>query len=255
MTEFREGALSEMDGLYHCTSFKGLTSILRSRAFYPFFCLEEASYLKEVMRFAFAVVCFADLRRGELEEHIINFSSDVYVKMSKEWAIRMNVSPVTYYSEKSTLSSAIYRALVDYASNHKNEREIFYPVNLMLGLLKQYRGHYYDKKRKAFSPREVCFYLEREWRYLPLVENGEAYYLDESDFLNEKLRQAKQQELVSRRYILDFTWDDVLEIGCNVEHKDALVEILTETFTISTEEASSKINERSSSPEQNRTAT
>lgn len=77
----------------------------------------------------------------------------------------------------------------------------------------------------------------------------------ESDFLNEKLRQAKQQELVSRRYILDFTWDDILEIGCNVEHKGALVEILTETFTISTEEASSKINERSSSPEQNRTAT
>ena len=35
----------------------------------------------------------------------------------------------------------------------------------------------------------------------------------------------------------------------------ALAEILTETFTISTEEASSKINERSSSPEQNRTAT
>lgn len=78
-----------------------------------FFCLEEASYLKDSVRFA--VVCFADLRKSELQEHMTNFSSEVYVKMSKYWAIRKNVSPVMYYSEKSTLSSAIYRALIDYA--------------------------------------------------------------------------------------------------------------------------------------------
>lgn len=241
MTKFREGIFEEMDGLYHCTSLDRLSSILRCRAFYPSFCLEEASYLKNVLRFAFAVVCFADLRMDEIEEHMTNFSSDVYIKMSKRWAIRKNVSPVTYYSEKSTLSSAIYRALIDYAANHKNEREIFNPVNLMLGLLKQYSGHYYDKKQQAFSPREVCFYLEREWRYIPLVLDGEAFYLDESDFLDEKLRQAKQQELVNHRYVLNFTWADILEIGCKMLHKDVVVCILTDIFIISPEEAFSKI--------------
>lgn len=241
MTSPQNVNLKEMDGLYHCTSFKGLTSILQSRAFYPFFCLEEASYLKETLRFAFAVVCFADLRRSELDEHMANFSSDVYIKMSKEWAIRNNVSPITYYSEKSTLSSAIYRALIDYAAKHKNEREIFYPVNLMLGLLKQYRGHYYDKKQKAFSKSEVCFYLEREWRYLPLVTDGEAYYMDERDYLNEDFRAVKQRELVRHHYVLNFTWADIQEIGCNMDCKDRIVDVLRENFTISTEEASSKI--------------
>ena len=194
-----DSVLAEMDGLYHCTSLNALTSIFQSRAFLPFFCLEEASYLMNSIRFAFAVVCFADLRRSELKEHMTNFSSEVYVKMSKDWAIRKNVSPVTYYSEKSTLSSAIYRALIDYAVKRRKELEIFYPVNLMLGLLKQYRGHYYDKNLKTFSSREVCFYLEREWRYLPLVKNGEAYYMEESDFMNESLRRAKQQELVDHK--------------------------------------------------------
>ena len=236
-----EHTLVEMDGLYHCTSLNGLRSIFQSGSFHPFFCLEEASYLKDTIRFAFAVVCFADLRRSELLEHMTNFSSDVYIKMSKEWAIRKNISPVTYYSEKSTLSSAIYRALIDYAARHKEEREIFYPVNLMLGLLKQYRGHYYDKKLKAFSSREVCFYLEREWRYLPLVQNGEAYYIDESAFMDEAFRQSKQQELVKHQYVLDFTWDDVLELGCNVDFRCDLVEVLTDTFPISVEEALSKI--------------
>lgn len=232
---------SEMDGLYHCTSLNALTRIFQSRAFYPFFCLEEASYLKDAIRFAFAVVCFADLRRSELKGHIRNFSSEVYVKMSKDWAIRKNVSPVTYYSEKSTLSSAIYRALIDYTSKHKDEREIFYPVNLMLGLLKQYRGHYFDKNLKEFSSREVCFYLEREWRYLPLVMDGEAYYMEESDFLDESLRRAKQQELVEHKYVLDFTWDDVLEVGGSFKHSVALVNIISKLFSVSKIEAASKI--------------
>lgn len=236
-----DSSLAEMDGLYHCTSLNALTSIFRSRAFYPFFCLEEASYLKDSVRFAFAVVCFADLRRSELKEHMRNFSSEVYVKMSKEWAIRKNVSPVTYYSEKSTLSSTIYRALIDYTAKHKDEREIFYPVNLMLGLLKQYRGHYYDKNLKAFSSREVCFYLEREWRYLPLVMDGEAYYMEESDFLDESLRRAKQQELVEHKYVLDFTWDDVLEVGGSFKHSVALVNIISKLFSVSKLEAASKI--------------
>lgn len=241
MNMLGERTLMEMDGLYHCTSLNALTSILMCKAFYPFFCLEEASYLKDSIRFAFAVVCFADLRRSELKEHMRNFSSEVYIKMSKDWAIRKNVSPVTYYSEKSTLSSAIYRALIDYAVKRRKELEIFYPVNLMLGLLKQYHGHYYDKNLKAFSSREVCFYLEREWRYLPLVKDGEAYYMEEPDFMNESLRRAKQQELVDHKYVLSFTWDDILEVGGSFKHSVALINILSKLFSVSKLEAASKV--------------
>lgn len=237
----KELVLNEMDGLYHCTSLNALTSILRSGAFYPSFCLEEASYLKESNRFAFAVVFFADLRRKELKEHMSNFSSQVYIKMSKNWAIRKNLSPVTYYSAKSTLSSAIYRSLVDYASRRKSIREIYNPVNLMLGLLKQYSGHYYDKKIRRFSSHEVCFYLEREWRYLPLVMDGEAYFMREIDYMNDNLRQAKQKELVNHGYVLNFSWDDILEVGGSSKYYIALVNILSREFSVSKSEAASKV--------------
>lgn len=239
--KMRLNSLNEMDGLYHCTSLNALTNIFQSGAFYPSFCLEEASYLNESLRFAFAVVCFADLRRSELKEHMVNFSSQVYVKMRKDWAIKKNLSPVTYYSVKSTLSSAIYRSLVDYASKRKSIPEIYSPVNLMLGLLKQYCGHYYDKKLKRFSSHEVCFYLEREWRYLPLVMDGEAFYLEEKDYMNENLRQAKQKELVDHGYVLNFSWDDILEVGGSFKHSIALVNILSRVFSISRIEAASKV--------------
>ena len=55
---------------------------------------------------------------------------------------------------------------------------------MMLGLLKHYKGRYYLKPDyKDLSKEEVCFYLEREWRYLPIPKNGEAMFLPENDSL------------------------------------------------------------------------
>ena len=50
-----------MDGLYHCTTYDSLMRILQSGAFYPSYCLEQASYLKWNPNFAFAMVCFAGI--------------------------------------------------------------------------------------------------------------------------------------------------------------------------------------------------
>lgn len=69
-----------MNGLYHCTTYESLMRILQSCAFYPSYCLEEASYLKGNPKFAFAMVSFADMKRNELKGHMKNFSSNVYVK-------------------------------------------------------------------------------------------------------------------------------------------------------------------------------
>ena len=71
--------------------------------------------------------------------------------------------------------------------------------------------------------------------------DGEAYYMEEPDFLNESLRRTKQQELVEHKYVLDFTWDDVLEVGGSFKHSVALVNIISKLFSVSKIEAASKI--------------
>jgi hypothetical protein len=69
----------------------------------------------------------------------------------------------------------------------------------------------------------------------------EAFYLEEKDYLNESLRKAKQKELVDHKYVADFTWDDILEVGGSFKHSIALVNILSKLFSISRFEAASKI--------------
>ena len=235
--------IKEMNGLYHCTKLEYLENILKNAYFRPSFCLEEASYLPENCNLAFAVVCFADLRKFELRDHMINFNSDTYIKMNKEWAMSKGVSPVIYYSDKYTLSSAVFSSIISFAMTHKTTAKFYNSANLMMGLLKQYRGRYYLKPHYIdLSKEEVCFYLEREWRFLPIPTNGEAMFLPENDFRNSDLRQDKIGELEAKGYTLRFGWNDIMEIGCSKDDsvRMSLVDILMKSFKISAEEANSK---------------
>lgn len=230
-----------MNGLYHCTTYESLMRILQSCAFYPSYCLEEASYLKGNPKFAFAMVSFADMKRNELKGHMKNFSSNVYIKMDKSWAFRYNISPVVYYSEKSTLSNAIFRDMTLHVAQRNFKDDMYNALNLLMGLMKQYKGHYYDKNRKCFSSNEVCFYLEREWRYIPLVRANEAYYLSEEAYLDEVYRAEKRQELIDHKSILDFGWDDIIEIGAGLKNAAYIVNALACRFGISRLVAASKV--------------
>lgn len=83
----------------------------------------------------------------------------------------------------------------------------------MFAYMKQYEGVYFDNKRKNFSDETRGFYLEREWRWIPFVENGEAYYLSKELFLDENIRKDKRNELINHGYTLKFSPEDVIEVG------------------------------------------
>lgn len=231
-----------MEGLYHCTTYKSLIRILESGAFHPSYCLETASYLPSNPNFAFAMVCFADLQEFELKDHMSTFSSDVYIKMKKSWAFRHNISPVLYYSEKSTTTNKVFKSIASYLVDHIEQKDDLYnAVNILMGFMKQYKGHYYDKKRKEISSSEKTFYLEREWRYIPLVKNFEAYFLEETAYRDVQMREQKRAELIEHGYIVDFCWDDIMEIGVNQTYETDIISSLTSIFSISHSEATSKV--------------
>ena len=230
-----------MDGLYHCTTYDSLMRILQSGALYPSYCLEQASYLKWNPNFAFAMVCFADLKRSEVKDHMKTFSSDVYIKMKKSWAFKYHISPVVYYSEKSTLTNAIFKDMVMDVAKVGKKGHMYNAMNILMGLMKQYKGRYFDKKRNRLSDNEVCFYLEREWRYLPLVRSNEAYYLEESDYQDANIRNQKRQELIDNGHVLNFGWDDIIEIGAGLKKGAYIVNALSSKFGISKFEAASKV--------------
>ena len=206
--------------LYHCTTSAGLRGILASQTFLPFFCLEKADYLRNSENFAFAMVCFADLLDDEVKAHMTSFHSSAYLRMNKNWAMKKGISPVCYYYKNSSLAASVrmiinkavreLKAAYDNGDKDAQHSPFLNGVNVMMAYLKQYSGSYWKDGR--WSPQTV-FYTEREWRYVPLVSNNEAYYLPEKEFLKEEIREEKRKELIAHGYALPFTIDDIEEIG------------------------------------------
>lgn len=220
--------------LYHCTNHSALCDILKSKQFYPSFCLEELTiYPNESMKMAYAVVCFADLLKQELEVHMRNFHSDSYIIMDKEWARNNNVSPVIYYTDHS-LMSVILKNILEHAAftnkkENKNSLKFFNSVSLFMGFLKQYEGRYFIKDKNVYSD-VTQFYKEREWRYLPMPTNYEAFYITEDDYKNETIRKVKTEELITNGYSLKFELNDIIEIGVPLSARKVFKETIIKAF-------------------------
>lgn len=224
--------------LHHCTDFNSLCSILDSEAYWPSYCLEQSNFMHDFTEAAYAIVCFADLLPDEVERHSTNFNSDSYIVMSKEWALRNKVAPVIYYYPE-TISAVAIRNWTRYCVNKKmptskniEETLVTNTTNLMFAYMKQYEDFYFDDNKKGFSDETRVFFLEREWRWLPWVENGEAYYLPKESFLDDNIRNEKKQELLKNGYKLYFTPENVIKVGIPEEQVDAFKKKFGEKYKV-----------------------
>lgn len=183
---------------------------------------------------AYAVVCFADLLKEERKRHMKSFKSNSYIVMNKKWALDNLVTPVLYY-HSGTVPSAFMKNWCEYIINnnltHKTDNSIDLPVkttSIMFAFMKQYEGVYFDKKRKKFSEEKRIFYLEREWRWIPHVTQGEAYYLPREEYLDEDIHQRELTKLINHGLVLEFNYDNIEEIGIPSDKGNILLQTYPE---------------------------
>lgn len=215
--------------LYHCTNSDSLCKILNCGYFRPSFCLEEYNFDQEC-HCAFAVVCFADLLEIEVTTHMLRFNADSYIVMSKDWAKRNSLSPVIYYTKESVTGHCLKLMVHSEDVLNKKDLALYNALNIIWAFYKKYSGHYYQKGARSFSSEVVQFYNEREWRYIPLVKDREAYFLCEESYMDESNRKKKEIELEDHEYVLRFNWEDIVEISCPVEKKDEVIDVIRSRF-------------------------
>lgn len=190
---------------------------------------------------------FCDLLKEEVDGHMSQFGADSYIVMKKEWAQRKGISPVVYYYRNSVIAHILklwIRNLSDLYKINDNKLQENYKlqenlINALIPFYKQYKGHYYNKNKNDYSDEEILFYCEREGRYIPLVNGGEAYYLPKEDYMNDSLRNEKIKEL--EKYNLNFGIDDVVRIHVPQKEKDNFSNLLQHTFNISVGKALSML--------------
>jgi len=131
----------------------------------------QSSDLKKV---AVPMLCFCDITLSNIEEHV-EWYGRYGIGMNKEWAIRNGITPVHYYSSESYMQTQLVfaleklkRTLSQNSSDSSELLEAYISMNYKLWFMKPYKGIQYHKKDRIEKSKN--FYDEREWRYIPSIE-------------------------------------------------------------------------------------
>jgi len=225
------------DYLFHFTKrYESIVSILTEN-FKPFFCVEDISFMFEEernMTLAYPIVCFCDIPNERHSVHKENYG-EYGIGLSKDWGVKNNFSIVNYSFPNSLKSSGL-RLLVEYYLDNRNHyddcfKQLFgNPLNILIMTSKPYEGLKFDKKTGKRTNKKVRFYNEREWRYLPLVDqlNWSLSLDDYNDDYNAFLDAFETEQLkIQTKYKLEFKGDDIkiIYLKTEIEKNKLLVEI------------------------------
>ena len=132
------------ESLFHFTSSReNIESILKDGFFWPIYCAEvDKEYKDHLHACAFPMVCFCDIPLSQIEEHTNDYGNYA-IAMSKEWAKKRGVSPVTYYAGSESLAIKLLRRNENIVS--KKDKAFW------LSLLKKYRGKTWSLKENGFK--------------------------------------------------------------------------------------------------------
>ena len=207
--------------LWHQTKIDGLKGIINKRCFNVSYSLEN---LKSTSPFsfkgAFPMISFSDIPLAEYQPHLNKYGG-FSIGMKREWIIRKQFSPVSYYSnyslllkdiiERITLRIANYPILTD---EQKKDLDL---LIYQLSYSKNYEGPLKTRYKEYTNYR---FSDEREWRYVPtVVSSGLKMYIPENTYLIEKIRLQNE----ASRILMPFTFSDVKYVIVNDESQLVMI--------------------------------
>ncbi|MCH7613348.1 MAG: hypothetical protein IIB45_08325 [Candidatus Marinimicrobia bacterium] len=220
----KEKSLSANTVFHFTESLDNLISILKNN-FYPHFCLEDALHLfikdNSHIEFAIPMVCFCDIPLSDILHH-----ADIYGKyaigLSKKWAIKNKVNPVLYTYPKSAISDTISEHLSILYNPRPNSKKLK-SVLPLLQFIKPYEGDLWKNGKKI--KKGVRFYDEREWRYVPSLEQLGTMWMGKNDYFDkDKRNKMNHLFVIDKKYNLTFNANDIKYII--VRNADEILETL-----------------------------
>lgn len=202
------------NSLFHFTpEAEYLIGILENN-FIPRYSYEETTLNNGLERSkmvgAIPMVCFCDISLGQINNHIKIYGS-YGIGMTKEWGVKNKLNPLIYINQNSELadsisklSSSIYNILGNSCNlDSQNAADDFFKLSKFL---KPYMG---DFIRNGELIKNVRFYNEREWRYIPDLSEDKNIedVMCKEDFEN-KTKLAQENNKLSK-YKLKFTPKDI----------------------------------------------
>lgn len=176
--------------LFHFTSQIGfLTSILKKGIYIRHSLETYGKIINGKNELVLPMACFCDIPLSKVKEHTSKYGFYA-IGLSKEWGIKNGLSPVIYTTEKSETANILNQLSSDLSNffdiyenegnnkkinlkslpqeiqNSQSEKilELSEQLGHFLKYIKPYQGKGYSNGKEF---KNIRFYDEREWRYVP----------------------------------------------------------------------------------------
>ncbi|MFD1753567.1 abortive infection system antitoxin AbiGi family protein [Rufibacter sediminis] len=208
--------------LFHYTEEQGFLIDALQNGFAPRYCLEDFSYAYPPnppgsVEIALAMKCFCDIRLSQTQEHTAMYGEYV-IGLTKEWAIRNEITPVLYFHETSlnpnlyihvqtTLSEIVMgmlgKSMEEMASTDLRSLP-YIPSALSNCIGIMHKMKYYMKQIDGYMLRggermHKYFYDEKEWRYTPQTNRESPEENARPELFIEEFRDEVIKEQEHRR--------------------------------------------------------
>jgi len=203
--------------LFHFTDGENLISILKE-GFKPHLCMEDLNFFltdepteedAEELQHAIPMICFCDIPLSQSKNHMSTYGN-YGIGLNKDWGKRNSISPVLYAYKKSKITSVIQQILINFPNDI-----LWYDLYCIFCFTKAYEGR--KEKEGRFSDEIIRFYDEREWRYVPPIEDFHDCCLYKREYLDKSHRRYIQDRL--DKMPLNFEASDIKYIIVSSEEK------------------------------------
>ncbi len=187
-----------------------LKEIIRDCAIVPRYNDEIIDYLKITLideRIAFPMTCFCDINLTKLNLHAKKYGK-FGIGIKKEWAYKhIDIEPIHYInptsSEMNDFREAFLEALSD---NDKNLEKVSNYLLTSLLYMKPILG----LMDNGESIKSYCFHDEREWRYIPHIDEKDMNLILRDKYLTDTYKSIANEALrLNKKYWLKFSPEDI----------------------------------------------
>jgi Protein of unknown function (DUF2743). len=181
----RLGETLSSDSLFHFTSQRQYLENIIENGFSPRYCVEDLSQFAEALsaeghekvEYAIPMVCFCDIPLSKVKEHISVYKG-YGIGCTKAWGIERGITPVVYTKPNSETTKGIQKTVLStkkitevIPEDIPHFRAIREGLQRLIKFVKPYEGKF-EHSGKVFENKR--FYDEREWRFVPDIENKEG---------------------------------------------------------------------------------